>query len=77
MTDEPDEQPPEIDDNDLANLLADHHVNENVERQAELVALFYTRLRKKIEPAQTSAGDIHDAALELTREWMTYTMGDA
>lgn len=72
----PDEYTPELDDADLASLLADHHIDENVQRTAQLVAAFYTHLRSQIDPVMTSEGDIHDAALELTREWMTYTMGE-
>lgn len=85
MTNEPDENTdadpdvdlePELDDADLANLLAEHNDHENVERTADLVATFYIRLRKRIDPVLTSAGDIHDVALEITREWMTYTIGE-
>lgn len=65
----------ELDDDDLANLLAEHHDNENVERVADILGTFYSRLRTHIDPVLTSTGDIHDAALEITREWMTYTIG--
>lgn len=75
-TDNPDHEPePELDDADLASLLADHNETENVERMAELIATFYLGIRARIDPMLTSSGDVHDAALELTREWMTYTVG--
>lgn len=78
MSDQPaDENDPTIDEADLASLLRDHNELENVERMATLIAAFYVRIRNNIDPALTSAGDVHDPALEITREWMTYTMGEA
>ena len=61
----------------LADLLATHHELENVEHMANLIAGFYNRLRETIDPYLTPDGEIHDVALEITREWMTYTLGDA
>lgn len=65
----------QLDDDDLANLLAKYHEDEDVDRTANLIAAFYTKLRERIDPLMTSAGEVHDPALELTREWMTYTIG--
>lgn len=81
--DTPDEHEPDIepvpdhqvDDADLANLLTKYHEDDQVDRMADLIGTFYAKLRERIDPVITSAGDIHDAALELTREWMTYTIG--
>lgn len=73
--DEPADDAHTIDDDTLASLLESHNETETVEHQAELVATFYVTMRNRIDPVLTSSGDIHDAALELTREWMTYTIG--
>lgn len=77
MHDDTPHDPPELDDADLASLLSEHHELENVHHMARMIGEFYQQLREHIDPALTSSGDIHDVALELTREWMTYTMGDA
>lgn len=63
-----------INDKDLANLLAEYNEIENIQCDAQKIAVFYKSVRKYISPAITSSGEIHDAALELTREWMTYIM---
>lgn len=73
--DDPDETEARLDDADLASLLAEHNETEEVERVADLIARFYLRVRNAVDPVMTSAGDVHDPALELTREWMTYTIG--
>ncbi len=63
--------------NELADLLANYHELENVQHMAVLIAGFYNRLRETVDPYLTPDGEIHDVALEITREWMTYTLGDA
>lgn len=77
MHDDTPNDPPKLDDADLASLLSEHHEIEDVQRMAALISTFYVRLREQIDPSLTSGGDIHDPALELTREWMSYMMGDA
>lgn len=65
----------EITDELLGLLIEQNNDEETVEHQARLIAAFYTKARAQIGVYEHE-GEFHDPALELTREWMTYTMGE-
>lgn len=64
-----------ITDEMLKTLLDKHHTIENVAEQARLIATFYINIRQDVGMVENTLGEMHDAALEITREWMHYTMG--
>lgn len=66
----------EVTDEQLADLLNDHHEHEEIMRQALNIGVFYTKLKDRIDFIAATDGNIHDPALEITREWMSYTMGE-
>lgn len=66
----------EITDELLGLLIDQNNDAETVAHQARLISAFYTKARNQIGVFETSDGDVHDPSLELTREWMTYTMGE-
>lgn len=69
-----DDETNEVTDEILASLLEENNHTEAIEHTAATIATFYGQLRKDIELYSTPQGEIHDAALEITKEWLSYIL---
>lgn len=67
-----DETADRVTDEMLGMLLEQYADTELVQHQADMVGVFYRRLREAAGVLESSTGEVHDPALELTQVWMAY-----
>lgn len=77
-THDADDSDERVTDEMLGLLLERYSDAETVQHQAQMVGVFYKRVREEAGVLESSTGSVHDPALELTQVWMAYMIeGDA